>query len=185
MGKQVVKLEFAIHEVVVLSGFTKHMLDYLAREDIFAPTAQQSVVRGRRRRYTYEDVVLLRALRTICHGKGKIRNLKAALVALRQEVGSMQYGQRIDKLLFVEGDELCLRTGTDGGRQLRTGQMTFGFFIDLRALSADLADVVSVDGKTGKPVLEPRLASQAEAERQRIWQPIKKRRDDLSIARAA
>lgn len=185
MRHAAVKLTFAIHEVVVLSGFTKHMLDYLVREQIFLPSGQGATGRGRRRLYAYEDVVLLRALRAICHGKGKIRNLKASLVALRAAIGSMSHGQRIDKLLFVEGDELCLRTGLEGGRQLRTGQMTFGFFVDMRALSADLAEVVSIDRVTGKPVLAPILAAKAEEERQRIWQPIKMRRSEPQATVAA
>lgn len=185
MTGHAVKVVFAIHEVVVLTGFTKHMLDYLVHEEIFVPTGSQAPGRGRRRRYTYEDVVLLRALRVICHGKGKIKNLKASLASLRNEIGPMTHGQRIDKLLFVEGNELCLRTGTEGGRQLRTGQMTFGFFVDMRALSADLAAVVSIDRTTGKPVLAPALAARAEEERQRIWQPIKARRDAQLMVVAA
>lgn len=182
MEQDAVKLTFAIHQVVVLSGFTKHMLDYLAREDIFAPSANSNPGRGRRRCYTYEDVVWLRALRAICHGKGRIRNLKASLAVLRAEVGPMTYGQRIDKLLFVEGNELCLRTGNDSGRQLRTGQLTFGFFVDMRVLSADLAQVVSLDARLRHYVLEPRLAAVAEQERQRIWSQIRKRRDRLAAA---
>ena len=176
MRQQIVKSSFAIHEAVVLSGFTKHMLDYLARENIYRPSLDEASVRGRRRRYSYEDLVLLRALHTICVGKGKIRHLKNTLAALREELGPIAPGQRIDRLLFVEGNELCLRTGSEGGRQLRTGQMTLAFVVDLKAVSIHLADSVVTDKASGVVSLRPEAARQAEEERQRIWGPIRARR---------
>jgi DNA-binding transcriptional MerR regulator len=177
MGAPTVKSDFAIHEAVVLSGFSKHMLDYLAREDIFRPRSDAGRARGRHRRYSYEDLVLLRALHTICAGKGKIRHLKASLVALREELGPIAPGQRVDRLLFVEGDELCLRTGKDGGRQLRTGQMTLAFVVDLRVVSLFVADAVKTDRQSGLVSLKPEVAQKAEAERQRTWSAIRERRE--------
>lgn len=161
----------------MLSGFTKHMLDYLAREDIFRPSDDQDRGRGRRRRYSYEDLVLLRALHTICAGKGKIRHLKDSLAALRAEIGPVSPGHRIDRLLFVEGDELCLRTGSDGGRQLRTGQMTLAFVVDLRTVSQYVAEAITIDGKSGVVFLKPEAAKKAEAERLKTWAPIRSRRE--------
>lgn len=172
-----VKSSFAIHEAVVLSGFTKYMLDYLAREDIFRPSNDERCVRGKRRRYSYEDVVLLRALHTICSGKGKIRHLKTSLSQLRGEVGPIRPGGQIDKLLFVQGNELCLYTATEGGHQIRTGQMTFSFVVDLRAISTHVAEDVRVDSRSGVVSLRPEIAMKAEIERQRIWSPIKTRRE--------
>lgn len=176
MRASLVKSTFAIHEAIVLSGFSKHMLDYLAREEIFRPSQAEPSKRGRRRSYTYQDVVLLRALHAICAGKGKIRHLKESLAALRAEVGPLVPGQRVDRLLFVEGDELCLRTARDSGRQLRTGQLTFAFVVDLRAMSERLAEVVSVDAVSGGIVLDAETASLAEAERMRTWGAIRARR---------
>jgi hypothetical protein len=155
------------------------MLDYLAREEIFRPSDDEGRLRGRRRRYSYEDLVLLRALHTICAGKGKIRHLKESLAALRAEVGHLTPGQRLDRLLFVEGDELCLRTGDDGGRQLRTGQLTLTLVVDLRAVSTLLAGAISTDKKSGVVSLKPEAAARAEMERQRSWAPIKARREAL------
>lgn len=172
-----VKSTFAIHEVVVLSGFTKYMLDYLAREDIFAPTALVKGNRGVRRHYAYEDVVLLRALNAICAGKGKIRHLRDALLRFRATFGPMKPGQRLDKQLYVQGDELCVYSGAEGGRQLRSGQMTFSFVVDLSVVSQEVADCVEVEPKTGRFKLTEMAARAAETERQRVWSLIKTRRD--------
>lgn len=92
------------------------------------------------------------------------------------DLGPLVPGQRVNKLLFVEGDELCLRTSDEGGFELRTGQLTLAFFVDLRAVSADLADAVLADGKTGSVCLVPEAAVLAEQERRRSWSSIRARR---------
>jgi hypothetical protein len=175
--KKTVTWTFLVHEVVVLTGFTKYMLDYLAREDIFAPSSTEKSSRGVRRRYTYEDVVLLRALNAICAGKGKIRHLKDALVRFRATFGPMRPGQRLDKQLYVQGDELCVFTSAEGGRQLRSGQMTFSFVVDLSAVSQALADCVEFEPRTGEFRLTNEAARKAEEERQKTWSTVKTRRE--------
>ena len=168
-----VKSFFTIHEVVVLTGFSKHMLDYLAREEIFAPRDRAGTGRGFSRKYLYEDVVWLRALNTICAGKGKIRHLKAALLRFRDEFGPLQPGQRVEKCLFVQGDELYVRTSSEGGRQLRSGQMTLGFFVDLAAVSQEIADCVLPIPASRDFSLIDEVIVAAEAEKQKTWARIK------------
>src|SRR6266436_6107899 len=123
MRQQSVKSDFAIHEVVVLTGFTKYMLDYLARDKIFAPSQSTQGHRGRRRRYTYKDVVLLRALHAICAGKGKISHLRESLVSFRKRFGPITPGEKLERLLIVQGDKLCTYRVGEGPIELVTGQM--------------------------------------------------------------
>jgi hypothetical protein len=170
-----VKASFATHEVVVLTKFSRHMLNYLAREDILSPS-MGGKRRGVSRSYSYEDVVLLRALSAICTGKGKIRHLKEALASLRTEIGPIRPGTRLKELLFVEGDELCIRAGGKVARQLRNGQHTLLFVVDLEQVSGAVADAISVDKASGKFSLISSVAAEAEAERQRSWTPIRDRR---------
>jgi DNA-binding transcriptional MerR regulator len=109
-----VKFYFSIHEAIVITGFTKYMLDYLSREEIFAPSINARVGRGIKRQYTYEDLVLLRVLHRICAANGKIRHLKDALLEFRQQFGPLKPGQKLDQLLFVQGNELCTFTSNEG-----------------------------------------------------------------------
>ena len=154
------------------------MLDYLRREEIFLPAGQPLGKKGKRRRYTYADVVLLRALHGICEGRGKIRHLKADLARFREEFGSLRPGQRVEKCLFVLGDELCVRTGVESGRQVRSGQLTLGFFVDLGAVSQDIADSVVVPGPSRLEFhLTPTAAARAEAVKMQHWEPIRLRRE--------
>lgn len=171
-----VKTFFSLHEAVALSGFTKYMLDYLAREQIFAPTDHADGRRGLRRKYSYADVVLLRALFEVCAKRGKVRHLKRALQEFRETFGSMKPGQRLDKQLFIQGDELCVYTSSEGGMQLRSGQFTFSFVVDLSAVSNQVADCVEVVDGGNCFKLTKAAAARAETERQRIWEPVKKKR---------
>lgn len=182
MNTNAVKATFAIHEVVVLTGFSKHMLDYLARERILCPAPDQNGVvagRGRRRAYSFSDVVLLKALRSICMASGRIRHLREALQVLRDEIGPLTPGQRLDKMLFVDGDELCLRSGAAAGKQLRTGQLTFGFVVNLGALAQEIDKSVVCDHAAGKVKLDSATSADAEAVRQYHWGRIRDRRSQL------
>jgi hypothetical protein len=175
MRRPQVKSSFAIHEVVVLTSFSRHMLNYLAREDILAPSLGGKR-RGVPRRYTYEDVVLLRVLYSICSAKGKIRHLKSSLAKLRAEIGTIRPGTRLNNLLFVEGDELCIRTSPDVGIQLWDGQHTFSLVVGLKQASSAVADAISVDQQSGLFELKSTFAAEAEDERQRSWVSVRARR---------
>jgi len=146
MHKAIVKNYFAIHEVEHFTGFTRYMLDYLVREGILEPSLNTQDERGVVRRYSYADVVLLRALKSICVGKGKIRHLKESLLKFRMTVGPMRPAMQIARLLFVEGNELCLRTSSEGAMVLRSGQMLLtNFVIDLSAVTSEIASGVIVE----------------------------------------
>jgi hypothetical protein len=176
MTRTTVKSFFAIHEVVVLTGFSKYMLDYLAREDIFAPAAGAVSGRGRPRRYSYEDVVLLRALHAVCAGKGKIRHLKPALAAFRKGFGRMTPGQRLDLVLCVQGDELCVRGEGESLMRLRDSQLSFAFWVDMSMVTKDVAACIEVDPATGHFKLTSEAASKAAEQKQLAWNPIRDRR---------
>lgn len=182
MSRRSVKKSFAIHEVVVLTGFSKYMLDYLAREQIFEASLPpiEERRRGKRREYSYEDLVLLRALHAICAGRGKIRNLKSALVAFRKEFGQISPKQRIARHLVVQGDELCVVTANGTMRQLRDGQMTLSLVIDLAEVREEIDSLVDYDAITESFTLKSKAAAAAEAEKAKIWHPIAQRR--LAIA---
>lgn len=178
MNRQSVKKSFVIHEVVVLTGFSKYMLDYLAREQIFEASLPpvEERRRGKRREYSYEDVVLLRALHAICVGRGKIRNLKSALVAFRREFGQISPKQRIARHLVVQGDELCVVTANGTMRQLRDGQMTLSLVIDLAEVRGEIDSQIDYDADTESFTLKSKIAAKAEAEKAKIWHPIARRR---------
>lgn len=171
-----VKFYFSIHEAIVITGFTKYMLDYLSREEIFAPSINARVGRGIKRQYTYEDLVLLRVLHRICAANGKIRHLKDALLEFRQQFGPLKPGQKLDQLLFVQGNELCTFTSNEGGRQIRSGQMTFSFVVDLSEVVKEISKCVVFEPRAKGFLLTAETSRLAEVEKQRSWGPVKERR---------
>lgn len=178
MGEPCVKKSFPTHEAVVLTGFSKYMLDYLAREQIFVaslpPAGERR--RGKRREYSYEDLILLRALHAICVGRGKVRNLKSALAAFRRDFGQIAPGQKIARHLVVQGDELCVVTETGTLRQLRNGQMTLSLVVNLSEVRDEIDSQIDYDTETKCFALKSKAAVAAEAERAKNWQPIAQRR---------
>jgi hypothetical protein len=171
-----VKSTFLMHEVVVLTGFSKYMLDYLAHEDIFCPSHPIKGTPGRARRYSFEDVVLLRALKTICAGKGQIRHFTKSLQNYRRTFGPLRPGQRIEEFLVVQGDKLCAYDSGEGPIDLITGQRSLSFVVDLSVICGEVLRNLVVDPKSNTVQLTKAAKLKANAERERIWAPIRERR---------
>lgn len=171
-----VKSTFLTHEVVVLTGFSKYMLDYLAREDIFCPSHRADGIQGNARRYSFEDVVLLRALKTICAGKGQIRHLTKSLRNYRRTFGPLKPGQRIEEFLVVQGNKLCAYDTGEGSIDLITGQRTLSFVVDLSVICREVARNLVVDTKSNAVRLTTAARLKANSERERVWAPVRQRR---------
>ena len=82
--------------------------------------------------------------------------------------------------MFVHGNELCVYTAADGGKQIRSGQMTFSFVIDLSEVSSEVAECIVVNRRTKEFRLTNEAAGLAEDVRQKIWAPIKMRRESVA-----
>jgi hypothetical protein len=171
-----VKRTFFTHEAVVLTGFSKYMLDYLARDDIFRPRGRKECISGRKREYSFEDVVLLRALNTICAGKGKISHFTRSLKNYRRTFGPLLPGQQIEQFLVVQGNRLCAYDSGDGPIDLITGQRTLSFVVDLGMVVRDVGRHVVLDRMTNAFRLTKAAKLKADAEQERIWAPIRARR---------
>lgn len=153
------------------------MLDYLAREDIFRPSGRKAGIPGSRREYSFEDIVLLRALKTICVGKGKIRHFTRSLQSYRRTFGPLLPGQRVEEFLVVQGNRLCAYDSGEGPIDLITGQRTLSFLVDLRMVVQDIERLLVIDRRTNGLQLTKAAKVRADAERERHWAPIRARRE--------
>lgn len=173
--KSPVRSYFLVHEVQHFTGLSKYMLDYLVREKIFEPSASTADKQGVRRRYSYADVVFLRALSEICRAKGKIRHLRRSLLNLRMAVGPLRPGLRLDRLLFVDGSDLCLRTSDEGAVVLRSGQMLLSSFVDLGEVTSRITEGIVLE-KGGMFRLTAEAQASAESIRRSNWERARKAR---------
>lgn len=170
MAKPVAKSYFTTFEVVVLTGFTKYMLDYLERDKVFVRGEDSATGRrGRARRYSFTDVVWLRALHTICSEMGRIRHLRGALARLRDRHGPIQPGTSVSKRLFVHGNEIFSVSESKAIERLRDGQLAFSFVVDLGRITEEIGSKVLVELDTGRFVVSPKVARIAKAHRRRHW----------------
>ncbi len=177
MDNITVKRTFVTHEAIVLTGFSKYMLDYLAREDIFHPSGKNAGAPGKKREYSFEDIVLLRALKAICTGKGKIRHFTQSLKNYRKTFGPLLPGQQVEKFLVVQGNSLCAYESGKAPLDLITGQCTLSFVVDLNMVVKDVERHIVIDRRTNALSLTKAARLKADAERERSWAPIRERRE--------
>lgn len=173
-----IRSHFLIHEVSALTGFSKYMLDYLAREKIYVAGDASKSGRGVRRKYTYVDLVLLRALKAICDGSGKIQHLRQCLSTYRERYGAITPETPLNDVFVSYGGQLYVRDETGQATNTLTGQMVFAFHVDLAQVTKALAEQLEVDPVTKSISLTDEAQVRADNIRNEIWARIQVARDD-------
>lgn len=132
--------------VAQLCGFgSVAMLDYLERSGVFVPERRREKGKGRRRRYTFRDVLILKAIAAVLRNGASVASLKDALVGLQRIQFRAEETVLEDKAgplrhLVVSGSRIYLCRSRDELVDLAMGgQMTFSFVIDLDQLHSQLA----------------------------------------------
>jgi hypothetical protein len=113
---------FEISDAAALSGLTRAMVDYLCREDVLVPSTPGRRGRGRPRKYSFGDVVMLRAIARLLQAGISVRRLKKALRALRRHYRGLTREVFPTKYLVTDGHRVFLHDkdallDLDGSRQ--------------------------------------------------------------------
>jgi len=113
-----------------LSGLSVHMITYLGRIDVVHPTGAGG--QGRRRLYTFNDVLFLRVIAELL-GRGiEVKRLGAALKRAKAEAdlwGDVRAAPR--HYLVTDGTEVFLRRKGRLESKTVDRQLTFAFVLDL------------------------------------------------------
>jgi DNA-binding transcriptional MerR regulator len=137
MARQVAE-SFLIAKAAALSGLTPYMLDYLCRQKILAPTFPGRRGRGHARKYSFGDVVMLRALARLLNAGVSVERLKKALRALRSQHKNISRESLPSRYLVTDGTRVFLRSA-EGLLDLDgTGQMSFAFVLELEDLRQEV-----------------------------------------------
>jgi DNA-binding transcriptional MerR regulator len=137
MAKAVVE-SFLVAKAAKLSGLTPSMLDYLCRQKVLVPAIRGKRGRGNPRKYSFGDVVMLRALAQLLAAGVSVQRLKKAIHSLRPLYNSISRESLPSRYLVTDGSRVFLQNkGTlldlDG-----TDQMSFVFVLELESLRRDV-----------------------------------------------
>lgn len=115
-----------------------HMINYLCRSKIVAPTARGGRGRGRARAFSYGDLVLLRLLAKLLAQGISVMRLRKALSTLQEE-GRHNTDLVLRKRVVTDGYDLYL-SDEDGWRGARSRQYVFAFFIELGPIRKEVVE---------------------------------------------
>lgn len=120
---------FTVREASSVSSLSVAMLNYLMRHQIVIATGSTLQGRGRARRYTFADLVLLRAVAQLLQRGVSVLRLKQGLIAARKR-GKTVADLLGKRYLLTDGYNLYFQ---DSGtlELLETGQMAFAFVLQL------------------------------------------------------
>ena len=123
---------------------TPQMVDYLARTGIVTPSIRAKPGRGRRRLYTFGDVVLLRAVNVLLSAGLSVAKLKIALDTVRSKFRNLTPEQAMSRFLITDGQKVLLEDETHALIDLTAdGQLVFAFVVDVEAARQDVIRAAS------------------------------------------
>jgi DNA-binding transcriptional MerR regulator len=130
---------FSSQTAATLAGITYRQLDHWARSGFVQPSLSPALPgTGRRRRYSFTDVVALRTA-------GELLRAGVSLQALRRVVAELQRLREnaalVQARLIVDGDDVLLVEDSDGALSVlrRPGQRVLRFVVDVGDVVRQLA----------------------------------------------
>jgi DNA-binding transcriptional MerR regulator len=136
--KQDRDLGYGLKTAAKVSGLSAHMLNYFCRHGIVEPSGGSRRGRGVARRYSFEDILLLRIIeRLLAQGISPLR-LKDAIRSIQQR-GRSSKELILRKFVATDGCDIFLE---DEGviERLSSGQLAFAFVLKLDALRGEVAE---------------------------------------------
>src|ERR1044072_217516 len=120
---------FSIREAAKLSEVSPQMVQYLVRHEIVRPTASGRRRRGRALRFSYGDVVVLRAIAQLLQRGLSVRRLRDAMKELRRWVPSIQPEAlpQACRYLVTNGSEAFFHDGNGSPLNILQRQYEFTF----------------------------------------------------------
>ncbi|TAN58896.1 MAG: MerR family transcriptional regulator [Rhodospirillales bacterium] len=133
---------FTARQAASITGYkTAMMLDYLCRTGIVIPSIQARPGHGNKRRYSFGDLVLLKAVRRLLDTGLKVSRLKKSLDTYRKKFNRMKIETVIEKYMVSDGVHVWFEENKEKLFELTdNGQMAFAF--DMRQTQKEIASKV-------------------------------------------
>jgi DNA-binding transcriptional MerR regulator len=121
-----------IRPAAELSGLTVHMVVYLSRTGILIPAGGTSPGRGRRRLYTFNDVIFLKVIADLLARGIEVKRLTKSLQRARAESAAwIDIRRAPSRILVTDGTEVFVHRRGRLESKTFNGQLAFAFVIDL------------------------------------------------------
>jgi DNA-binding transcriptional MerR regulator len=91
-------------EAADIVGITYRQLDYWARTDLIRPSLADAKGSGSRRRYSYQNLLELKMIKTLLDAGQKLERVRAAFLYIRDELGDDLTAAQ----LVIAGDSVVL-----------------------------------------------------------------------------
>jgi len=124
--------DWTTSQAAKVSGLSIHMVNYLCRSEIVRPGGSPGRGRGRKRRFSFGDLVMLRLLASLLRHGISVRRLKAGLAALYAS-RRLPDASLASKYIVTDGKYLYFRDAAIL-ETLETGQFAFAFVLDLTSI---------------------------------------------------
>lgn len=141
---------FTAQEVSRFAGFeTVLMLNYLERSGTFEREQHEGAHHGKRRLYTFRDLVVLRAINRLLALGARPKRIEAAMRTFRQienlpgDADSLAEFARRSSLFVVTADQVLFCDCDQLVELSRGGQLAFSFMVENRYALAPVVDAVT------------------------------------------
>lgn len=127
---------FPVAQAARLAGLTVDMVNYLCRSGVVVPSSGGRG-RGRKRLFTFADVLFLRIIARLLENGISVLRLKRAFNGLRARAREYSSDMLTKRFLVIDGHDVFVQ---DGGllERLESGQMAFAFVLELGSLRREL-----------------------------------------------
>jgi DNA-binding transcriptional MerR regulator len=135
---------FTVREAAKISGLSIAMLNYLCRVGIAVPSQPKTVGRGRRRRYSFGELVFLRAVARLLEAGVSVKRLKESFGDLNAKLRRIGPVPAVLGHLVTDGKRIYLQETSIRIEDLTSGQKCFAFLIELGSIQKEVAKEIQL-----------------------------------------
>lgn len=123
-----------------LSGLTPHMITYLGRIEVLVPAGSEPG-RGRRRLFTFADVLFLKLIADFLARGIEVKRLGEGLRRAKADAESwLDITKKPRRFLVTDGTEVMVRSKGTLESKTMNGQLVFAFVLDMAFAHASLKE---------------------------------------------
>jgi DNA-binding transcriptional MerR regulator len=125
--------------VARLTGATVRMIDHWTRSALLRPSGQDARGKGSRRRYTFQDVIVLQAILTLREGNCPLQKVRTAIRYLKAHYPEDHPSEALAKLtLLTDGKRVYLLTDEHELMDVVTCQLHITWAVPLGRIILDI-----------------------------------------------